>query len=1180
MLKVLIPGGTEPPAEESRLFRAGQFRTLVRRLQAAGPVASLSPEQRSLLILSLLAMGHFPQAAEVCAEALGGLDPDGLPALEMRLWQAQVRLYTAGQSEPAFQVGREALGRAPAGSPLAALARDLLARALAVASEWGLAPAASVFEARRLMEEAVAVYGEIRELDDSLRALLRLGRLQLLSPRDAAGARKTFARAQAEAEAGSYPALAAEAALYLAELDFDEILARTSGKGSADSAYDRAFLLAEDSGHTLARADVLASRGALRVSAGLDGQAGLEAALALYEGEENLAGAQRALSSLSVWHLKRGALQEALVAHRRTEEVARRMGVPTAQATAVMGLADYYFRIGDYARALAEVERFETLASIPSVRGSAGLSLANFYSQMHLPERAEEACRESIRLFSPSSPNGQLSLAWLILGNVRSGTQDWDGAIQAWREGLTVDEALADPLGKAQKILGIAQATVMRHYRREGPPVPEAAFEEAMALHGQVDSLLLGVEGGDAEAVLANNDQIRAQSDLIRGRLSDALAGLERAADRYRSLGMAMQSAFVETHLGLLLLENGNRLGSPDSFLQAGDHFHAAVGYFAGAGMRDMAWRPRFHLAHACLGRARFAVTAEVQREAWKEALDWLDQAVADLEAVRGSFVQGGSAEREEALLGLVSDTEKVYELAILVSAVYLGDSRAAFDWLERAKSRAFMDILALTSLRLPAVASPALLAEEQALLEELRESLTGIAALATRERLHGVWDLLATDSAAAEYVAMRRGAPLGWEDVRHLLRSLSSSRRVVLAEYFTSPTLSLLFVGREDFAAPLLFQISQPLSGIQDFVARHFGSEQGADGSRVTTLDKLRRLDESAFQEFFAPFVAPLAGKLPTGDPVSTEGDLFWLVPHGVLHALPLHALKVDGRPLGERHPVTRSPSASSLRFCLGKRKGSRRTALILGDSLGDLSYAREEAREVAELFGTAAALGARATRAFLEDAMARDRDGIDILHFACHGVFDSRQALRSGIVLASEPGSALGGEVSVLTASDVLGLEIRADLVTLSACESGVNELRPGDELIGLTRAWIYAGTPSVLATLWPVDDLSSQLLMERFYRELAAGTSKAEALQKAQTHLRHLTGREALDHFRGRLGACEAAEDREGAEAMKRNLMSVQLKVLTGEAETPPRRGQDWPLFVHAYFWAPYVLIGDSE
>lgn len=1151
---------SEIPGEESRLFLEGRFPELVRRLRATGPAYLLPAVHRSLLVRTLLAMGRFAEASGVCMEALSALDPEDPEALDLRLWQAQIRLYTEGRPEPTLQEGQAVLERTPVGAPFAGLVRDLLGRALAVATEWGLAPASSLAEARRLMGGAATEYRRAGQKDDLLAALLRLGQLQLLRPRDLAAARETFRRAREEAAALEAPARAAEAIRRLAELDFDEAVARGC---LPDGVYDLALRLAGDSGHVLARADALASRGARRVNAGLDGQADLEEALALYEAEENLCGVQSVLSPLSVWHLKRGNLQEALAAHRKHEKVARRMAVPATQATALMGIADYYFRTGDYARALAETERLEALAAIPAVRGSVSQNLANFYSQMKLPVRAEAACRESLRLFTRNAPNEQLSLAWTILGNLRSGAGDWDGAIAAWREGITVDEALSDPLGKAQKLLGIAQGTVMRHYRSGGPPVPEAAFEEAMAFHAQVDQLLAGAGGGDTEAILANNDQIRANSDLIRGRLSEALVGLERAAGRYRSLGLAMQRAFVENQTGLLLLEAGNRLGSPDAFREATRHFREALVYFAGYGMRDTAWKPRFHSAHACLGLARFALTAEAQREGWQEAVSWLEEAASDLEAVRGAFLQADLTKREEALLGLVSDTEKVYELAVLVSAVYLGDGHAAFGWLERAKSRVFLDVLALTSLRPPPAADPSLLDEERSLLEALRAAPSGISALDIGERLHAVWDSLAADPAAAEYVALRRGAPLEWEEVRGLLRNLSPGRRAVLAEYFTSPKLSLLFVSREDFEAPLVFQIPRQLVEIQDFVSRHFG-----------TLDELRRLDERAFRDFFAPFVAPLT------DPVSAEGDLLWLVPHGLLHALPLHALEVGGRLLGERNPVIRSPSASALRFCRGKRKGSRRTALVLGDSVGGLPHAREEAREVAGIFGGLPALGDEATRSRLEAALARDRDGIDLLHFACHGVFDSKRPLRSGIVLAPEPGSAPRGEAPVLTAEDVLGIEIRADLVALSACESGVNDRRPGDELIGLTRAWIYAGTPSVLATLWPVNDLSSQLLMEPFYRELAAGTGKAEALQKAQIHLRNLTGGQALAHFRARRDAFEAAGDQEGEEAMKRNLLSVQLKILAGEAETPPRQGLDWPLFDHAWYWAPYVLIGDSE
>src|SRR5262249_26891146 len=147
--------------------------------------------------------------------------------------------------------------------------------------------------------------------------------------------------------------------------------------------------------------------------------------------------------------------------------------------------------------------------------------------------------------------------------------------------------------------------------------------------------------------------------------------------------------------------------------------------------------------------------------------------------------------------------------------------------------------------------------------------------------------------------------------------------------------------------------------------------------------------------------------------------------------------------------------------------------------------------------------------------------KDDFDVLHFACHGYFHPHQALRSGIMLA--PGyhsvptqddteelrlTEGDGDAWNLTAEEIFRLELRADLVTLSACESGVNERRPGDELIGLTRAFIYAGTPSVLVSLWTVDELSTSILMREFYQQLLRSeTTKVEALQRAQQHLKDL-------------------------------------------------------------------------
>jgi CHAT domain-containing protein len=266
--------------------------------------------------------------------------------------------------------------------------------------------------------------------------------------------------------------------------------------------------------------------------------------------------------------------------------------------------------------------------------------------------------------------------------------------------------------------------------------------------------------------------------------------------------------------------------------------------------------------------------------------------------------------------------------------------------------------------------------------------------------------------------------------------------------------------------------------------------------------------------------------------------GDAIWFVPHGDLHRLPLHALKLQDRYLAERNQVVYTPSASVMRYCETKGSGRKETALVLGDSLehvDPLPQAREEARTVAGMFGTVPYLGDQATKSVVRDAVEDADNPIDVLHFACHGRFEFVEPLKSCVMLASPQGGNGRGaqctEESDLTAEQLLQMEKPAELVTLSACESGLSERHPGDELMGLSRALIYAGTPSVLVSLWRVDDESTSRLMRHFYETWlseppSSGSSptKTQALQEAQRHVLNLTG------------------------------------------------------FIHPYYWAPFVLVGD--
>lgn len=428
--------------------------------------------------------------------------------------------------------------------------------------------------------------------------------------------------------------------------------------------------------------------------------------------------------------------------------------------------------------------------------------------------------------------------------------------------------------------------------------------------------------------------------------------------------------------------------------------------------------------------------------------------------------------------------------------------------------------------------------------------------------------------------------------------------RRVVLAEYFTLSDSTLLFLVRAEFDEPKVIEINISVEQIREFAIANFGGERG--GRRISIMD------EDEWQERLGCLVNPL---LEWSEPE----DIIWLVPHDAIHYLPLHALKVEGDYLIERNPVCYSPSASVMRYCHSKRKGRRKKALILADSRAEhpLWYAREQALGIGSLPGLEAEiyLGSKATKTLVKQKLAENKGDWDILHFACHGYFDSGQALKSGIMLAPEDDESAeplgdGDTRWNLTAEEIFGLEMEADLVTLSACESGVNERRMGDELIGLTRALIYAGTPSVAVSLWAVDELSTDILMRKFYEFLLDGErNKVDALRDAQRYLRRVTMAEAIEYVEKirkrpehdgraaayfdltiaeiRLAARDYAAALEDFQALKgRADLDAEVRKGTGIGLEKARFGvksdttadYNRRIYDRPYFWAPFIIVGD--
>ncbi len=243
---------------------------------------------------------------------------------------------------------------------------------------------------------------------------------------------------------------------------------------------------------------------------------------------------------------------------------------------------------------------------------------------------------------------------------------------------------------------------------------------------------------------------------------------------------------------------------------------------------------------------------------------------------------------------------------------------------------------------------------------------------------------------------------------------------------------------------------------------------------------------------------IDPIARDLPT-DP---EARVI-LVPHNALFLVPFNALTDNqGKTLIDRHTLTTAPSIQSLQLTRNLRKSAQPPIpLIVGNPkmpiynnapLDALPGAETEAKQIATFFNTQPLIGAQATKSVVLDRMKT----ATTIHLATHGLLDTlRGDVPGAIALTSGP-----GDDGFLTASEILDLKLTADLVVLSACSTGRGDIT-GDGVIGLSRSLFVAGVPSVLVSLWNVQDESTALLMTEFYKNLQVSKlPKAKALRQA--------------------------------------------------------------------------------
>ena len=460
-------------------------------------------------------------------------------------------------------------------------------------------------------------------------------------------------------------------------------------------------------------------------------------------------------------------------------------------------------------------------------------------------------------------------------------------------------------------------------------------------------------------------------------------------------------------------------------------------------------------------------------------------RAIDEMESLRGNI------QLDEFRMSFGRDKYQVYENLVDVK-IRTGAEVEAFGFVERSKSRTLMDLLEhnldtvwqgngssskraeIQKVRQDLNALYSRLSQAGTTVSSLRSDQTIQQEIAGRE--HELMSLLR--DAGSEKEDWARLETMGMPGVEEIQGMLGPDE--ILIEYYTVRDRFCAFViGRDEFhlVADLAAKdaVRACLKGLNFQLSKFHLSTDYLKQHERTLLHATRH----HLGELHKLLLEPLREWI--------EGRSLVVIPHDVLHYVPFQALYDGSDYVVDRHDVVYSASASVMKICRETESLDAKEDLILAVADETTPAILEEAETLKQLLPNARLFVGEEAGA---DLLRKYGPTARRIHIAAHGVFRSDNPMFSSILLGD----------SWLSLVDIFSLRLGADLTTLSACETGMSALYEGDELLGLTRGFLYAGTPSLLVSLWRVNDKSTTQLMKRFYEGLEAGLSKPKALQQA--------------------------------------------------------------------------------
>lgn len=660
---------------------------------------------------------------------------------------------------------------------------------------------------------------------------------------------------------------------------------------------------------------------------------------------------------------------------------------------------------------------------------------------------------------------------------------------------------ITDVLGGSFPLVGAQLALAQIERERGHYEAAEAPIQTALA-QSQRDHNAASVAG-----ILAQLSVLR----LRAGRLDEAHRAIEDALQIARVVNSRAQLANMLQVLGSIESEQGGA-----TLKTSEQHLRAALGL-----ARELGERERIAYALSDLG-----LTLEREgRE--REALVAYEEAVHLVETLTASLSKDVSAE----VFSTKRANRELYErlIHLLIKNGRAGD---ALGYLERAKAKSLVEALAGAEVSAHDPALKELVHRVRATSDAVRVAESALTTATVRPEALSDKAQIKTAQAAltraqtdytAAVAALQRANPAYASLVAVRSTDLTQIRQALapgtlLIEYFpTDTTLYIFYLSRNE--APQVRAVALKHDELARLVneyraavvvpskseafarARGLADEMDTGREVKAAIRSMQELTGQLYDVLFAPVQAEI-----------DRADTLLLVPAAELYYLPLHALgraQADGSIsyLIEQKRFAYLAAADAINTVAGQTSARQPTTtkealLALGNPDGSLPAAAEEVQTLSRIFPQADIYtGKNATLQRI--ASMQPTQSVPYIHFATHGVINSREPKESYLLLAGQP-----GHLSVKDlVEDTYGMSFNGTrLVTLSACQTSIGGWDPSAVYSSLSRAFAKAGAPTVVASLWSVNDTATRDMMTVFYRELAAGQSKAEAMRRAQLAVMH--------------------------------------------------------------------------